>query len=72
MYDMPELQIRLRKGQIEFLDNLVADGTYSSRTAAIRDAVRRLINYYRFGHMIEAHPMVNVMVPLRTTKKVKS
>ncbi len=40
---MDTIQIRLSKGQITKLDDLVKTGMYSSRADVIRDSVRRLI-----------------------------
>lgn len=37
---METLQIRLPKAQIEILDSMVSRGLYSSRSDAVRDAVR--------------------------------
>lgn len=40
---MQMTQVRLTKGLIERIDNLVQRGYYSNKSDAIRDAVRRLV-----------------------------
>lgn len=41
---MSSVQIRLTKKQISELDSLINKGSYPSRSEAVRDAVRKLIN----------------------------
>ena len=40
---MDTMQIRLSSGLVERIDSLVNKGIYSSRSDAIRDAVRRIV-----------------------------
>ncbi|MFC2133817.1 ribbon-helix-helix domain-containing protein [Bacteroidota bacterium] len=40
---MDTLQIRLSKGLVKRVDDLVGTGIYANRSDAIRDAVRRLV-----------------------------
>ena len=40
---MIPVQIRFTRKIIEYIDRLVADGLYSNRSEAIRDATRRLV-----------------------------
>ena len=40
---MDTVQIRLSHGLVERVDSLVESGFYSSRSDAVRDAVRRLV-----------------------------
>ena len=40
---MIPVQIRFTRKIIEYIDRLVADGIYSNRSEAIRDATRRLV-----------------------------
>jgi len=41
---METIQIRLTEKQIKGLDNMVRKGIYPSRSEAVRDAVRKLVN----------------------------
>jgi len=38
------LHIRLPKGDLEILDNLIADGVYLNRTDGVRDLIRKAAN----------------------------
>lgn len=42
--EMEIVQIRLTGKQVKELDNLVQKGIYPSRSEAVRDAVRKIIN----------------------------
>lgn len=46
---MDTLQIRLSRSIVEMIDNLVRSGIYSSRSDAIRDAVRRFVWHNEVG-----------------------
>lgn len=42
---METIQIRLTRNMLEQLDELIKEGTYPNRSEAVRDGVRRLIEY---------------------------
>jgi len=48
---MDTIQIRLNKKLVQEVDSLVKDGSYSSRSEAIRDAVRRQFWHSQVGTM---------------------
>jgi Arc/MetJ-type ribon-helix-helix transcriptional regulator len=45
MIEMETIQIRLTRNMLEQLDVLIKDGKYPNRSEAVRDGVRRLIEY---------------------------
>ncbi|HDD46455.1 MAG TPA: ribbon-helix-helix protein, CopG family [Candidatus Aenigmarchaeota archaeon] len=56
---MIPIQVRVTKKMIEMLDKLIESGAYSSRSEAIRDAIRQHVVYFygnkpnRKSNMIE-------------------
>lgn len=44
---MIPVQVRITKKLIEMLDELIEKGAYSSRSEAIRDAIRKNVSYFR-------------------------
>lgn len=45
--DAVPMSIRLPKGDRDFLDSLVEDGTYMNRTDAVRDLIRKAANEHK-------------------------
>jgi Arc/MetJ-type ribon-helix-helix transcriptional regulator len=43
--EMETVQIRLTKNMLEQIDELIKEGKYPNRSEAVRDGVRRLIEY---------------------------
>ncbi len=52
---MELISFHLPKPLLDIVDNLVRQGVYPSRSEAIRDAIRLLLENY-FGHRHEAEP----------------
>lgn len=52
---MELISFHLPKPLFDIVDNLVRQGVYPSRSEAIRDAIRLLLEKY-FGHRHEAEP----------------
>ena len=49
---MVPVQVRITRKLVELLDELVEQGTYSNRSEAIRDAIRRSVhNFHDTGFM---------------------
>jgi len=43
---MIPVQVRVTRKLIEMLDELIESGAYSNRSEAIRDAIRKNVNYF--------------------------
>lgn len=50
---METMQVRLTKDLIKMIDRLVKRGIYSSRSEAVRDAVRKLVVESEIGSLAE-------------------
>lgn len=71
---MDTMQIRLSSGLVERIDFLVNRGIYSSRSDAIRDAVRRLVLESMIGIIPNTGDSVEEVREIRNklSKEVKS
>ncbi len=50
------ISLHIPKPLLDIIDNLVRQGIYPSRSEAIRDAIRLLIQHFRDNHQHEAQP----------------
>jgi len=71
---MDTMQVRLSSGLVERIDILVNKGIYSSRSDAIRDAVRRLVLESMIGIIPNTGDSVKEVREIRNklSKEVKS
>lgn len=71
---MEQVQLRMSKGLIDGIDDLVKEGKYASRSDVVRDAVRHLIVHSMVGIIPNTGDSVKEVRALRKklSKEIKS